>query len=69
MNDSIIHLIVSLVVFGVCFYSVLALRLEQFFRKNSTAQIQLFYLLISMALAYLVCQFLFSLQINTNMPW
>lgn len=60
--DQIIHIIVLLVLFGVCFYSLSGLRLEALFKKNSTVKIQLFYLLASMALAYLVGQFLFSIQ-------
>lgn len=60
--NPIARVFVLLAVFGVCFYSISALRLEGLFRKNSTVQIQLFYILISMALAYLVSQYLFSLQ-------
>lgn len=58
---NIVRIIVSLAMFAVCFYTLSALRLEHFFRKNSTVQIQLLYLLSSMALAYLVVEFLYSL--------
>lgn len=57
-----VRILISLVMFAVCFYTVSSVRLEHLFRKNSTVQIQLFYILSSMALAYLVVQFLYSLM-------
>ncbi|MBE6113560.1 MAG: DUF1146 domain-containing protein [Erysipelotrichaceae bacterium] len=58
---AITRIIVSLAMFAVCFYTLSALRVEHLFRKNTTTQIQLFYILSSMALAYLVVSFLYSL--------
>lgn len=59
--DTIIRIMISLIMFAVCFYTLASLRLEHLFKKGSTIQIQLFYLLSSMALAYLVVNFLYSL--------
>ena len=60
--ESASRIFVLLSVFGVCLYSVSSLRLEQLFRKNSVVQIQLFYILIAMSLAYFVSQYLFLLK-------
>ncbi len=62
--ETVIHAFVLLALFAVSFYSISGLRLEVLFRKNSTLKIQVFYFLVSMALAYLVAQFLFSLDIT-----
>ena len=58
----IVRIFIMLSVFALCLYALSALRLEVLFRKNSTTQIQLFYVLLAMALAYLVSQYLFGLQ-------
>ncbi|MBR3840513.1 MAG: DUF1146 domain-containing protein [Erysipelotrichales bacterium] len=58
----IVRIFIMLATFALCLYALSALRLEGLFRKNSTVQIQLFYILLAMALAYLVSQYLFGLQ-------
>lgn len=62
--EKIVKLIILFSAFGASFYSLSALRLEHFFRKNSTIQIQLLYIFASMALAYLVTEFLYSLVLR-----
>lgn len=63
MESSIIRISVMLVCFIASFYTLSALKIEHLFRKNSTRQIQLFYFLASMAMAYLVAMFLLGLRI------
>lgn len=63
MQSTIIRISIMLVSFVVSFYTLSALKIDHLFRKNSTLQIQLFYFLAAMALAYLVAMFLLSLRI------
>lgn len=63
MESIVIRISVMLVSFIVSFYTLSALRIEHLFRKNSRLQIQLFYFLGSMAMAYLVGMFLLSLRV------
>lgn len=63
MESIIIRISIMLASFVLSFYTLSALKIEHLFRKNSRLQIQLFYFLASMALAYLVAMFLLGLQI------
>ena len=42
-------------------FAVTALKIEHFFRKNSTLQIKIFYIFLSGALAYLVVNFIMDI--------
>lgn len=63
MQTIVIRISIMLICFVVSFYTLSALRIEHLFRKNSRLQIQLFYFLSSMAMAYLVGMFLLSLRV------
>lgn len=60
--DYWLELVLLLTCFLVSYYSLSGLRLEVLFRKNSTAKIQLFYILASMVMSYILVQFLLALR-------
>lgn len=45
---------------GISFYALQCLRLDMVFKKGKTFQIQLFYILMSIALGYTVSSFLLN---------
>jgi len=55
-----------LLTFPFTMWSVESLKIEHLFKKNSTIQIQLFYLLLSICITYLVANFFYDFFIITQ---
>ena len=51
---------------GVTFYALQALRLEQLFKKGKTLQIQLIYILLSIAVGSSVADFFINFSISSR---
>lgn len=58
---ALVSIITYLVTIGVSFRIVKSLRVEKFFRKGHTFEIQAFLLFVAIGLGYLVAQFLLAL--------
>lgn len=63
MIEEIIRIGIYLVSFVLCFYTLSALDLQKLLRKGKTVQAQILLLLLAMALAYLVAQFILNMRI------
>lgn len=61
MKEFIYRTVLYLACFCVSFWALMGLDFERFIRKGRTKQAQMILLLVSMALAYLVAQFLMGL--------
>lgn len=61
MKEYILRTILYLSCFCVSFWAFMGLDFEKFIRKGRTRQAQMILLLISMAVGYLVAQFLMGL--------
>ena len=62
MSVFILRMLVEIGCFALCFYAVGALNYEKLLKPGHTAQTQLLYWLLVLALSWLVSQFLFSLM-------
>lgn len=58
---ALVSIITYLVTIGISFRVVKSLRVEKFFRKGHTSEIQIFLLFVAIGLGYLVAQFLLAL--------
>ncbi len=56
-----VKLIIYLIIIPFSIWSVSSLKMENAFKKNSTNQIKLFYLFISLSLSYLFTNFIFDI--------
>lgn len=61
-----VYLFLYLFFVAISFNSLQAIRLEQWFKANNTKEIQILLFLISMALSYLVTNFIVDLIKHTN---
>lgn len=61
MKEFILRTILYLTCFCTCFWAFMGIDFERFIRKGRTKQAQMILLLLSMACAYLVAQFLMGI--------
>lgn len=62
MREEIVRYLILFVTFAVVMYALMGIDFGKFIHKNRTFQAQLLLILLSMAITYLVVQFIFSLQ-------
>ncbi len=56
--DRIIDLFIYLVCFGICLYALNGIDFARFMRKGRTYEVQVLYFVLSLALAYLLGNFM-----------
>lgn len=56
----IVNLTVYIVSFGLALYGLSCFRFDQYLRKNTVKQFYVFYLMASVAIAYLFAQFILN---------
>ncbi len=61
MTFFVIQVLVHLVCFGLAFYALQALDFNRFLKQGRTVQGQLLYIFLSMALGFLMAQFIMKL--------
>ena len=64
LEYNIFKVIVYLLAFISCMYALEAINFEKFIKKNQIFKARLLYLLIAIALAYLVAEFIINLKIS-----
>jgi len=60
-----IRTILYFIITPLCIWCISSLNIDRFFRKNRTVQIITTYVLISMALSYLIVNFLMDFFLST----
>lgn len=63
MNPEVIRITLILMSFGVSYWAILGIDFARFLRKGKTLEAQILSVLLAMALAYLVMEFIYSLQL------
>ncbi len=61
MIDIIIRIVLHIVSFGVCWYALNGLDWSKFIKQGKVVQAQLLLIVLSMALGYLLAQFLLAI--------
>jgi len=62
--QTMIRIVVHMICFVVSLYALEGVDFARFFRKNKAMKAQILLFLLSMALGYLVAQFLLMLQVS-----
>lgn len=69
-QQAIFQLMAYVFFIGITFYAMQAFRFEQLFKKGKTFQIQLVYILFSIAIGSLVAQFFISFStLSQQLPY
>lgn len=65
-QQAVYSLVAQIFFIGISFYALQCLRLDHIFKKGKTFQIQLFYILLSIAIGSLVANFVIDFTGNSQ---